>query len=560
MEILTSISKNLASTERISGPTLIDTKNNCVTWINENIKQKQRDISDFRQKKTLILRNLSKSKLYEYALKENNTFLSENGALVIYSGAKTGRSPLDKRIVNTDPEIWWDECSPNIGMSPYTFLVNRETATNYLNMQDKLFVFDGYAGWNDKYKIKIRLICSRAYHALFINNLLIRPTEKELENFGEPDFIIFNAGQCPCNRYTDGMSSSTSINISFDRKEMILLGTQYAGEMKKGVFTIMHYLMPKKNVLSLHSSVNVSKNNESVTIFFGLSGTGKTTLSADPDRLLIGDDEHCWHFDGLFNIEGGCYAKCINLSEKNEPEIHKAIRFGTVLENCVLREDRTIDFNDSSITENTRAAYPIDYIENALIPCYTTHPDNIIFLTCDAFGILPPVSKLDNKQTIYHFISGYTSKMAGTEDGITEPTSTFSACYGEAFIVYHPYKYAKMLADKIKAHNVSVWLVNTGWIGGGYGEGKRIPISYTRKIVNCINNNKITGSYTKMPIFNIDIPNNVSDISTDILFPWEKWESKTRYMDCVTKLAKQFSDNFKKYKLPDIAELGGPLL
>lgn len=560
MDNLQSISRNLASTERHTGPTLKDKRNiKTVGYKNYTIDDK-RDISDFKNKVTNILRNLTKAELYEHALQERDTFITDNGALLIYSGAKTGRSPKDKRVVNTDPEIWWDDCSPNISMQDHTFLINRETAINYLNMQDKLFVFDGFAGWDTKYRIKIRVICARAYHALFINNMLIRPTQDELENFGEPDFIIFNAGQCPCNRYTDGMSSSTSVNIHFGRKEMLILGTQYAGEMKKGVFSIMHYLMPQQNVLSLHSSVNVSKDYKSISIFFGLSGTGKTTLSADPNRFLIGDDEHCWHDKGLFNIEGGCYAKCIQLSKEKEPEIYDAIRFGTVLENCIMNTDRSMDYNDSSITENTRAAYPIEYIDNALIPCCTGHPNNIIFLTCDAYGILPPVSKLNSEQTMYHFISGYTSKVAGTEDGITEPTATFSACYGEAFIIYHPSKYANMLAHKIKEHNVNVWLVNTGWIGGPYGIGNRINIKYTRTIIDNINNNTINTEYTKMPMFNFDIPNMVGDISEDILFPWMKWETRVNYINNLTNLSKKFISNFEKYNLPDLAQNGGPIL
>lgn len=560
MDILESISRNLASTERPTGPTLQDKRNiKAIGYKNYSIDDK-RDISDFKNKVTNILRNLTKAELYEYALQEKDSFITDSGALLIYSGAKTGRSPKDKRIVNTDQDIWWDKYSPNISMEDHTYLINRETATNYLNMQEQLFVFDGFAGWNKDYRIKIRVICARAYHALFINNMLIRPTQYELDNFGEPDFIIFNAGQCPCNRYTDGMSSSTSVNINFKRKEMLILGTQYAGEMKKGVFSIMHYLMPQQNILSLHSSVNISKDYKSISIFFGLSGTGKTTLSADPNRLLIGDDEHCWYNDGLFNIEGGCYAKCIQLSKEKEPEIYNAIKFGTVLENCVINNDRSINYNDPSITENTRAAYPIEYIENALIPCITGHPNNIIFLTCDAYGILPPVSRLNSKQTMYHFISGYTSKIAGTEEGITEPTATFSACYGEAFIIYHPYKYANMLAEKIKKHNVNVWLVNTGWIGGKYGIGNRINIKYTRTIIDNINNNTINTEYTKMPIFSFDIPNIVGDIPEDILFPWIKWNTKTEYIDNLTNLANKFINNFKKYNIPDIALEGGPVL
>ena len=317
-----------------------------------------------------------------------------------------------------------------------------------------------------------------------MRNMLIRPTQEELREFGTPDFTIINAGDFPCNRYTAGMTSGTSIAINFKSKEMgkkissqsnsishlipktpkfiVILGTQYAGEMKKGVFTVMHYLMPKQGVLSLHSSANEGMEKGDVSLFFGLSGTGKTTLSADPRRALIGDDEHCWCDSGIFNIEGGCYAKCIDLSEEKEPEIFNAIRFGSVLENLVYNPiSRVVDYADKSITENTRCAYPIEYIPNAKIPCMGGHPSNIIMLTCDAFGVLPPVSKLTSAQAMYHFISGYTAKVAGTEEGITEPAATFSACFGQPFLVWHPVKYATMLADKMEHHKADAWLINT---------------------------------------------------------------------------------------------------
>jgi ATP-dependent phosphoenolpyruvate carboxykinase len=311
-------------------------------------------------------------------------------------------------------------------MTENSFMVNRERAIDYLNTREKLFVFDGYAGWDPKYRIKVRVVCARAYHALFMNNMLIRPTPEELELFGEPDFTIYNAGGFPANRYTTGMTSTTSVALNFARNEMVILGTQYAGEMKKGIFTVMHYLMPKRGVLSLHSSANEGPNGK-VSLFFGLSGTGKTTLSADPHRNLIGDDEHCWSDDGIFNIEGGCYAKAIDLSAEKEPEIFGAIKFGAVLENVVFDQvTRAVNYSDSSLTENTRCAYPIEYIPNAKVPCVGGHPNNIILLTCDAFGVLPPVSKLSPEQAMYHFISGYTAKIAGTEDGITEPQATFS--------------------------------------------------------------------------------------------------------------------------------------
>jgi phosphoenolpyruvate carboxykinase (ATP) len=502
--------------------------------------------------KGATLYNASPSILYEYILKNNTSELTQNGAVNVFSGTKMGRSPLDKRIVdNGEEDIWRSEEGPNFPMNSDTFLMNRETAINYLEIQETLFIFDGFAGWDKRYRIKIRLICSEAYHALFANNLLIRPSDEDLSKFGEPDFTIYNAGRSYSNKIING--SKTAVNIDFKKREMVILGTMYAGEIKKGIFSIMHYLMPKRNVLSLHSSVNQSKDGESTTIFFGLSGTGKTTLSADPNRLLIGDDEHCWHQDGIFNIEGGCYAKCIYLSEKKEPDIYNAIRFGTILENCIIdKKTRKADFNNNSMTENTRAAYPIHFIENAKIPCMTDkHPTNIILLTCDAFGVLPPISKLNTEQLMYHFISGYTSKIAGTEDGITEPMATFSACYGEAFIIHHPKVYATLLAEKVEKCGVNAWLVNTGWQGGKYGIGKRMSLKYTRIMIDAINNNTINeneNEFETMDVFDLKIPNHIDGLPKDILKPWKSWNSSNEYYQELNKLKKLFEMNYIKYE------------
>ncbi|MCB0186721.1 MAG: phosphoenolpyruvate carboxykinase (ATP), partial [Caldilineaceae bacterium] len=356
----------------------------------------------------------------------------------------------DKRIVrhhDSQDDIWWG--AVNVAVDEHTFEINRERAIDYLNTREQLYVVDGFAGWDPNERIKIRVICSRPYHALFMWNMLIRPAEEHLEKYGEPDYVIFNAGQFPANRYTTGMTSKTSVDLSFEQQEIVILGTEYAGEMKKGIFTVMNYIMPKKGVLSMHCSANEGTDGD-VSLFFGLSGTGKTTLSADEHRMLIGDDEHCWTEEGVHNIEGGCYAKAINLSAANEPEIYGAIKFGTVLENVVYDpHSHAVDFSNVSITENTRAAYPIEYIPNAKIPCLGGHPKNIILLTCDAFGVLPPVAKLTREQAMYHFISGYTAKVAGTEMGVTEPEATFSACFGAAFMVWHPSVYAELLAKKM---------------------------------------------------------------------------------------------------------------
>jgi phosphoenolpyruvate carboxykinase (ATP) len=498
-----------------------------------------------------VLRNAPPAKLYEEALRnETGSAISNTGALMVYSGEKTGRSPKDKRIVE-NPEsakdIWWGDV--NIPLDHHTFKINRERAIDYLNTCPQIYVVDGYAGWEPENRLKVRVICSRAYHALFMHNMLIRPTQRELENFGKPDFTIYNAGAFPANRYTKGISSKTSVAVSFEDKQLVILGTEYAGEMKKGVFTIMNYLMPKKNVLSMHCSANVGKDN-SVSLFFGLSGTGKTTLSADPQRKLIGDDEHGWSDKGIFNVEGGCYAKCIELSAEKEPEIFQAIRFGTVLENVVYDPmQRVVDFDNKSITENTRASYPIEYIPQIAMPCVGGHPKNIVFLTCDAFGVLPPVSRLSSEQAMYHFISGYTAKVAGTEMGVTEPQATFSACFGAAFMVWHPTKYAELLSQKIQKHGSQAWLVNTGWSGGGYGKGSRLSLKFTRAIIDAINNGELLKIEThKDKLFGFEIPTACPGVPSEILNPRNTWEDKAAYDATARKLADLFKNNFKKYE------------
>lgn len=498
-----------------------------------------------------IFRNLSPARLYERALQhETGSAISAEGALVVSSGEKTGRSPKDKRIVvnpESENDIWWGNV--NVKLDERVFMINHERATDYLNTRQEIYVVDGFAGWELENRLKVRIICSRAYHALFMHNMLIRPTEEELANFGEPDFVVINAGGFPANRYTDQMTSGTSIAVNFEKNTMVILGTLYAGEMKKGVFTVMNYLMPKKGVMSMHCSANEGSDGD-VSLFFGLSGTGKTTLSADPRRLLIGDDEHCWSDNGVSNIEGGCYAKCIGLRQENEPEIYGAIRFGAVLENVVFDElTRKVDYDNNSITENTRLSYPIEFIPNAKIPCVSGHPKNIIFLTCDAFGVLPPVSKLTPEQAMYHFISGYTAKVAGTEQGVTEPEATFSACFGAAFMVWHPSKYAELLAEKMREHGSQAWLVNTGWSGGAYGVGSRMKLAYTRSIIDAIH----AGELDKAPsvkdeIFGFEVPTSCSNVPAEILIPSNTWKDKAKYQETSKKLAELFNKNFDKFK------------
>ncbi|KAH6894323.1 phosphoenolpyruvate carboxykinase-domain-containing protein [Thelonectria olida] len=539
------------------------------------IEQELHDKAHIDYDRVAIIANPSVAALYEDALVyESGTAITSSGALTAYSGAKTGRSPLDKRIVkepSSEENIWWGPV--NKPMTPDSRLVmahrgaysltqlpgrwlvwqiNRERAVDYLNTRNRIYVVDGYAGWDERYRIRVRVVCARAYHALFMRNMLIRPSREELEHF-HPDYTIYNAGTFPANRYTEGMTSGTSVAINFEQKEMVILGTEYAGEMKKGVFTVLFYEMPiKHNVLTLHSSANEGKKGD-VTLFFGLSGTGKTTLSADPNRALIGDDEHCWSDNGVFNIEGGCYAKCIGLSAEKEPDIFGAIRYGSVLENVVFDpETREVDYDDCTLTENTRCAYPIEYISNAKIPCLSENsPSNIILLTCDARGVLPPISKLDRSQTMFHFISGYTSKMAGTEDGVTEPQATFSSCFAQPFLALHPMKYAKMLADKIETHKANAWLLNTGWVGAGFAQGgKRCPLKYTRAILDAIHSGELANvEYENYGVFNLQVPKTCPGVPSDLLNPSKAWTAgEDSFNAAVVNLGKLFRENFTKYE------------
>ena len=500
-----------------------------------------------------IIHNAAPAVLYEHALKnEKGSFITRSGALVVSSGAKTGRSPADKRIVDNpngqwafSNEIWWGKV--NIKLDEESFNINRERALDYLNTCGRLYVVDAYAGWDPRYRIKVRVVTCRAYHALFMQNMLIMPPAHELQDF-KPDFIIYNAGKFPANKYTKGMTSATSVSLHFKRSEMVILGTEYAGEMKKGILTLMMYLMPKKGQLPLHSSCNVGPKGD-VTLFFGLSGTGKTTLSADPRRQLIGDDEHVWTDSGVFNIEGGCYAKCVGLSDA-EPEIMGAIKFGCVLENVVYNpESRRVDYNDTSITENTRAAYPLQYIPNARIPAVVeSHPSAIVLLCCDAFGVLPPVSVLTPEQVQYYFISGYTAKVAGTEQGVKEPTATFSPCFAGPFLVWPPVVYAEMLADRLKKHSANAYLLNTGYFGGKYGVGKRFPLKYTRKMVDAINDGSLVGKpTTTLPVFNLNVPTHIDGVPDELLYPANTWTDKAAYDAQLNKLAELFKSNFVEY-------------
>ncbi|MEO1498246.1 MAG: phosphoenolpyruvate carboxykinase (ATP) [Planctomycetota bacterium] len=508
-----------------------------------------------------VLRNPPAATLYEHAIHYDGAEIAASGALAVRSGEKCGRSPADKRVVEettSKDDVWWGDV--NIPLSPASFQRNRSHAIEFFNRCERLYVIDAFAGWDPGNRIKVRIICSRPYHAIFMTNMLIRPTREEINHFGEPDYVIFNAGSHRADEAIDGVDSATSVALNFALGEFVILGTQYAGEMKKGVFTIMNYLLPKRGVLSMHCSANEG-NKGDVSLFFGLSGTGKTTLSADPQRDLIGDDEHGWGDDGVFNIEGGCYAKCIDLSSKSEPEIYSAIRFGAVLENTVVDQtSREVDYHDSSLTENTRASYPIEFIPHAKIPCRGRHPWNIVFLTCDAFGVLPPVSLLTPEQAMYHFISGYTAKVAGTEVGVTEPKATFSACFGAPFLVWHPTKYAELLAAKMREHEAPAYLVNTGWSGGAYGTGSRMSIGYTRAIIDAIHDGTLAHAETETdPVFGLETPVECANVPSEILTPRRSWADPAAYDATAAKLAGLFVENFRKFEdlaSPEIVAAG----
>lgn len=499
-----------------------------------------------------IQRNLAPSALYEEAIRnEPGTTISDKGALIAYSGEKTGRSPKDKRVVehaHSKDDVWWGPV--NFPLDELTFNINRERAIDYLNICERLYCVDAFAGWDRRHRIKVRIICARPYHALFMNNMLIRPSEAELDSYGQPDLILYNAGRFPANRHTSGMTSKTSVDLNLESGEVVILGTEYAGEMKKAVFTYMNYSMPKLNVLSMHCSATADKKTGESCVLFGLSGTGKTTLSADPDRNLIGDDEHCWTDDGVFNIEGGCYAKAVYLTREAEPQIFDALRFGAVLENVVYdKADHHVDFDNTSITQNTRGAYPIDFIDNASIPCVSGPPKNVIFLTCDAFGVLPPISRLSPEQAEYHFISGYTAKVAGTEMGVDEPEATFSPCFGGPFLVWHPTKYADLLSEKIRRTGAKVFLVNTGWSGGSYGIGKRVPLKHTRQMISQIYDGSLDEAPTATdPVFGFDYITECEGVPKDILSPRDTWSDKGAFDETARRLARLFVANFESYQ------------
>lgn len=502
--------------------------------------------------------NLSVPQLVEAAITRGEAMLTASGALRAETGKYTGRSPKDKYIVqesSIQDKIAWGPVNQPIDEAKYDKLY--QDVMEYLNGKE-LFVFDGFAGADTTYRLPIRIVNEYAWHNLFVHQLFVRPTEEELRSH-VPGFTVIAAPGFEANPVVHGTNSETFIIVNFSKKTVLIGGTKYAGEMKKSIFSVMNYLLPEQGVLSMHCSSNVGEKGD-VALFFGLSGTGKTTLSADPERRLIGDDEHGWSDQGVFNIEGGCYAKCINLTEEKEPQIWNAIKFGAVLENVVVDKDSRIpDYDNGTLTENTRAAYPVDFIPGAMIPGAAGHPQTIVFLTADAFGVLPPVSKLTKEQAMYHFLSGYTSKLAGTERGVTEPEATFSTCFGAPFLPLQPSVYAEMLGEKISKHNAQVYLVNTGWSGGSYGVGKRMNLAYTRAMVtSAINGSLNEVEFAVDPIFGLAVPTEVPGVPSEVLMPRNTWENKEEYDQKAKDLASRFVKNFEKFQgvAKEIVEAG----
>jgi phosphoenolpyruvate carboxykinase (ATP) len=495
-----------------------------------------------------ISHNTSYNKLIEDELDNGECLLTSSGATAVDTGIFTGRSPKDKYFVDRDPSnkyIAWGDINQKISSEIFDELL--DVARKQLSGKD-LYVTDVYCGASPASKKSVRFVSEIAWQAHFVKNMFIRPSEDELKTF-KSDFTVLNACQAVNDKWKEhGMNSEVFVLFDVERNICIIGGTWYGGEMKKGIFSMMNYWLPLEGKLSMHCSANVGKDGDTA-LFFGLSGTGKTTLSTDPNRALIGDDEHGWDDDGVFNFEGGCYAKVINLDAKSEPEIFSAIKTDALLENVVVDKDGIVDYKDGSKTENTRVSYPIEHIENHKDNLMAGHPKNIIFLTADAFGVLPPVSKLTKEQAMYYFLSGYTAKVAGTERGITEPVATFSACFGEAFMTLHPTVYAKLLGEKIDKYGVNVYLVNTGWTGGGYGVGKRMSIKDTRACINAILDGSIKDSeFDTTKTFRLHVPKTLGDIDPNVLNPRNAWEDKELFDNTRDKLAEMFIENYKKYQ------------
>ena len=515
-----------------------------------------------------VHRNLTVEELVKETVENGEGVIGPRGATIVDTGKYTGRSPKDKYIVNeptSSENIWWGDVNQKLDETIFDKLYNK--IINYYNTDDsKTYLFDGFAGFDPNHSINVRILAKKAWQAHFVNNMFIRPEVEELKGFN-PDFTIINASSVFNEDFKEhGMNSETFIIFNMEKKVAIIGGTEYAGEMKKGIFSVLHYMLPLKGILSMHCSANVDEDGKNAAIFFGLSGTGKTTLSTDPKRPLIGDDEHGWSDDGIFNFEGGCYAKTINLDPKEEPDIYNAIRHGALLENVIYDADTgLVDYSDSSKTENTRVSYPLDYIDNSIYgkgqPAIADHPNMIIFLTCDAYGVLPPVAKLTPEQAMYHFISGYTAKVAGTERGIKEPTATFSPCFGGPFLTLHPLRYAELLKEKMNNHSVPAFIVNTGWVGATAESGaKRISLPITRSIIHTILDGSINNTtFEEDPYFGFMVPKTLSQIDSNLLIPARIWDDQTLYKNIANELVRKFQKNFEEYDLGDPnLRLAGP--
>lgn len=513
------------------------------------IKSEKHGLADMGVMAAKAYWNLSPAELVEHALARGEGLLADNGAIMCDTGKFTGRSPKDRFIVKdekTASSVWWGDI--NIPFDPERFDALHKKMLAFLRDKE-VYVRDAYAGANPKYRLNLRIINTRAWQNLFCHNLFLRPARQELLQF-VPNFTIICIPEFEAEPAIDGTRQANFAIINLSKRIILIGGTAYAGEMKKGIFSVLNYLLPHEHgILSMHCSANVGKAGDTA-IFFGLSGTGKTTLSADPNRMLVGDDEHGWAADGIFNFEGGCYAKVINITRESEPQIWDAIRFGAILENVrCLEGTRLPDYTNKSVTENTRTAYPIHHISNAVEPSVAGHPKNIFFLTADAFGVLPPIARLSPGQAMYHFISGYTAKVAGTEMGVTEPQATFSACFGAAFLPLHPTRYAELLGENMRRHRVNVWLVNTGWTGGPYGVGSRMKLAYTRAMLTAALEGKLDDvAYKPHPIFGVSVPQSCPGVPDEVLNPRDTWADKAAYDAQAQKLAQLFVENFTKYE------------
>lgn len=509
--------------------------------------------------------NLPTPMLYEQVIRRREGVVGHLGPLIVATGDHTGRSPNDKFVVeepSSEKDIWWGKVNRPISQEKFDNLYRRMIA--YIQNRD-IFVFDGYAGADERYQMPVRIITEYGWHNLFARNMFIRELNPEKLANHVPQFTVIDMPRFHAEPEFDGTRTQTFILVDFGKRLVIIGGTEYGGEIKKSIFSAMNYYLPKRGVMSMHCSANYGKDQNDVALFFGLSGTGKTTLSSEPNRTLIGDDEHGWSDDGVFNFEGGCYAKVIKLDPKGEPEIYETTRmFGTVLENVVY--DSTthhIDLNDGSLTENTRASYPITHIPGADPDGIGGHPKHVFFLTADAFGVLPPISRLTNAQAMYHFLSGYTAKVAGTERGVTEPQPNFSTCFGAPFMPLHPGVYAKLLGEKIDKHEVKVWLVNTGWTGGQYGTGSRMKLAHTRAMITAVLDGKLDDAeFVTESFFGLQIPKHVPDVPDEILDPRNTWADKAAYDAQATKLVGMFIENFKQFEAGVTSEIkaAGPKL